>query len=197
MARSTSSAQPLSARLDALTAVPPRSRTGPAPPVLHRLCRAGCPVPGTNRIAAGYGRLRLVTDDTRFLRILRHTHQRRLRGHVRLSDALARRQTPPPARDVDTARLRRHVRRTARGRGRRRRQRRSPRPDIAPPLCSGRFSSCPVVADRRQGHLEWPSERRRWSVRSQHRQVAVRLVHVVVGHVHAGGVTGGALRGRR
>ncbi|MFF7928301.1 STAS domain-containing protein [Streptomyces mirabilis] len=99
------SAQPLSARLDALTA-------GPCPDLvldLRHLSFIDCAGLGVlcrarNRIAAGYGRLRLVTDDTRFLRILRHTH---LSGvfevHARLSDALARRQesaTPPPARTL-------------------------------------------------------------------------------------------------
>jgi anti-sigma B factor antagonist len=85
-------AQPLSARLDALTA-------GPRPDLvldlrslsfidcagLGVLCRA------RNRTAARDGRLRLVTGDARFLRILRHAH---LGGvfeiHTRLSDALAR-----------------------------------------------------------------------------------------------------------
>lgn len=87
------SAQPLSARLDLLTA-------GPRPDLvldlrsvsfidcagLGVLCRA------RNRTTARGGRLRFVTGDTGFLRILRHAQ---LGGvfeiHARLSNALAAR----------------------------------------------------------------------------------------------------------
>lgn len=87
------SAQPLSARLDMLTA-------GPRPDLvldlrsvsfidcagLGVLCRA------RNRTTARGGRLRFVTGDTGFLRILRHAQ---LGGvfeiHARLSNALAAR----------------------------------------------------------------------------------------------------------
>jgi len=89
-------AQPLSARLDMLTA-------GPRPDLvldlralsfidcagLGVLCRA------QNRTAAHAGRLRLVTGDTGFLRILRHARLADVfEIHSRLSDALA--LTPAP-----------------------------------------------------------------------------------------------------
>ncbi|KPI19017.1 anti-anti-sigma regulatory factor, SpoIIAA [Actinobacteria bacterium OK074] len=85
-------AQPLSARLDALTG-------GPRPDLvldlrslsfidcagLSALCRA------RSRTAARKGRLRLVTGDTGFLRLLHHTRLDDVfEVHARLSDALAR-----------------------------------------------------------------------------------------------------------
>ncbi|MFD4556613.1 STAS domain-containing protein [Streptomyces sp. NPDC058469] len=89
-------AQPLSARLDTLTADPRpdlvldlRSLSFIDCAGLSVLCRA------QNRIVARGGRLRLVTSNTGFLRILRHAV---LGGvfeiHTRLSHALA--STPEP-----------------------------------------------------------------------------------------------------
>ncbi|WP_405952521.1 STAS domain-containing protein [Streptomyces prunicolor] len=86
-------AQPLSARLDMLTAGPRpdlvldlRSVTFIDCAGLSVLCRA------RNRTAVRGGRLRFVTGDTGFLRILRHAQ---LGGvfeiHARLSNALAAR----------------------------------------------------------------------------------------------------------
>ncbi|WP_405995280.1 STAS domain-containing protein [Streptomyces sp. NBC_00986] len=84
-------AQPLSARLDMLTA-------GPRPDLvldLRALSFVDCAGLGVlcrarNRTAARGGRLRFVTGDTGFLRILRHAQ---LGGvfeiHARLSNALA------------------------------------------------------------------------------------------------------------
>nr|WSY51082.1 STAS domain-containing protein [Streptomyces sp. NBC_00886] len=84
-------AQSLSARLDRLTAGPCPDLVLDLRPLsfidcagLGVLCRA------RNRTAARSGRLRLVTSDTGFLRILRHTQ---LGGvfeiHARLSNALS------------------------------------------------------------------------------------------------------------
>lgn len=84
-------AQPLSARLDMLTA-------GPRPDVVLDLCSVsfidcaglGVLCRAQNRTANRHGRLRLVTSGTGFLRILRHAQ---LGGvfetHTRLPNALA------------------------------------------------------------------------------------------------------------